>query len=124
MNESSRHAELTAYALITPAMLLLGALFFFPLIGVIAIAFTDWQFGERAITFVGFSNFIDLARDPVFWKSLRNTLIYVVCVVSCSVILGLAVALIVESGKSLRSFYRAAHFIPVVATFAAMAVAW
>lgn len=45
-------------------------------------------------------------------------------VVPGSVFLGLFIALLIESGKSLRAFYRAIHFIPFMATLAAMAIAW
>nr|WP_245287516.1 sugar ABC transporter permease [Bradyrhizobium elkanii] len=62
--------------------------------------------------------------DRVFWISLRNTLTYVVIVVPGAVTLGLGIALLIESGTSLRSLYRTIYFLPVMATLIAMAVVW
>src|SRR5262249_51345300 len=45
-------------------------------------------------------------------------------VVPLSVALGLAVALLIEAGTSLRTGYRAGFFLPVTSTLIAMAVGW
>lgn len=115
---------LAGYALAGPAFFLLLALFILPTLAVFIIAATDWQFGARSLSFVGLRNFAELFADPVFRKSLMNTIIYVGIVVPATVGLGLLVALLIESGRSLRAFYRAAHFLPYMATLAAMAIAW
>ncbi|WP_321897120.1 carbohydrate ABC transporter permease [Burkholderia cepacia] len=116
--------SLAAWTLACPALLLLMALFFLPVLAVFAIALTDWQFGTDTLSFVGLANFRQVFTDSEFRASLTNTLIYVLIVVPGTVVLGLAIALLIESGKSLRAFYRAIHFVPFMATLAAMAVAW
>ena len=115
---------LVAYALAGPAFLLLVLLFFLPVVSVIVIALTDWQFGARTLAFVGLANFREVFADEGFRASLVNTLIYVLIVVPGTVVLGLLIALLIESGKSCRAFYRAIHFLPFMATLAAMAIAW
>jgi multiple sugar transport system permease protein len=40
------------------------------------------------------------------------------------VIVALFLAVVIESGRSFRAFYRAAHFLPVMATLASMSIAW
>lgn len=110
--------------LASPAIALLFLLIFAPMVLVLVFAFTDWQFGASSLNFVGFRNFVALSSDPTFLASLRNTLVYVVFVVPTTVVLGLVVAVLIESGKSFRAFYRAIHFLPVLATLAAMALAW
>lgn len=110
--------------LVAPASILLVLLILGPTVAVIGLAMTDWQFGARTLAFIGLANFEALARDPVFWKSLGNTLVYVGIVVPGSVALGLGAALLIEAGTSLRSFYRAVYFLPVTATLIAMAVVW
>lgn len=115
---------LSAYCLAGPAAFLLLCLFVFPVVAVIVIAVTDWQFGARTMSFVGARNFIEIFADKAFRRSLLNTLLYVLMVVPGSVLLGLFIALLIESGSSLRAFYRAVHFLPFMATLAAMAIAW
>lgn len=123
--KSQRRTEaIVAYALSAPAIALLLLTFFLPALAVVAIALTDWQFGASSLTFVGLANFRAVIGDEGFRASLANTITYVLIVVPGTVILGLAIALLIESGKSFRSFYRAIHFLPFMATLSAMAIAW
>lgn len=115
---------LTGVLLTTPALLLMLALIVGPVIAVLIMAFTDYQLGAASWTFVGAENFVHLMNEPVFWRSLGNTLLYACIVVPGSVGLGLVVALLIESGSGLKGFYRAVYFVPVMATLIAMAIAW
>lgn len=115
---------LGAWALAGPAVFLLLVLFFLPVLSVFVIALTDWQFGAHSLTFVGLANFREVFADAGFRASLLNTFIYVLIVVPGTLVLGLLIALLIESGKSCRSFYRAIHFLPFMATLTAMAIAW
>ncbi|WP_321897310.1 carbohydrate ABC transporter permease [Burkholderia cepacia] len=115
---------LVAWTLAGPALFLLIVLFLLPVLAVFAIAFTDWQFGADTMAYIGLTNFHQISTDKEFRASLANTVTYVLIVVPGTVILGLAIALLIESGKSLRAFYRAVHFLPFMATLAAMAIAW
>lgn len=115
---------ISAWSLAGPALLLLVTLFFLPVFAVFLIALTDWQFGARTLSFVGFGNFREVFADEGFHASFVNTILYVVIVVPGTIVLGLVIALLIESGKSLRAFYRAIHFLPFMATLTAMAIAW
>ncbi|MCC8944226.1 sugar ABC transporter permease [Bradyrhizobium sp. Arg62] len=115
---------LAAWMLAGPALFFLLVLFFLPVIGVFIIALTDWQFGARSLSFVGLANFREVFADAGFRASLVNTIVYVLIVVPSTVILGLLIAVLIESGKSCRAFYRAIHFLPFMATLTAMAIAW
>ncbi|MFC5422659.1 carbohydrate ABC transporter permease [Bosea eneae] len=114
----------TAYVLAGPALALLLALYILPSLGVFVIAATDWQFGARSLYFVGAENFAALLEDTTFRQSFLNTLAFVSTTVPFTALLGLAIALLIESGRSLRAFYRAVHFLPFMATMVAMAMAW
>nr|WP_234837523.1 sugar ABC transporter permease [Sinorhizobium meliloti] len=113
-----------AWSLAGPALVLLSVLFFLPVFGVFGIALTDWQFGASNLTFVGLGNFKEVMADEGFRASLVNTVFYVVIVVPGTIVLGLVIALLIESRKSCRAFYRAIHFLPFMATLTAMAIAW
>jgi multiple sugar transport system permease protein len=121
---ASRLEALTAWALAGPAVILLVGLFLLPVFAVIVIALTDWQMGAKTLSFVGLANFREVFGDEGFRISLVNTVVYVLIVVPGTVGLGLLIALVIESGKSCRAFYRAIHFLPFMATLAAMAIAW
>jgi multiple sugar transport system permease protein len=120
------HADeaMAAAALAGPAFVLLFALVLLPCAAVVVISLTDWQLGARTLHLVGLGNFVELLTDPVFRRSLGNTLIFAAVVIPVTLGLGLLVALLIEAGKSAQAVYRAIHFLPFMATLAAMAVVW
>ena len=113
-----------AALLSTPAFVLLVVLVLAPLVSVIVLSMTDWTLGARDIRFVGLGNFRDMASDAVFRAAIVNTAIYVAVVVPVTLVLGFLIASAIEAGSGLRTVYRAVHFLPVMATLTAMAVAW
>ncbi|MCA6116502.1 sugar ABC transporter permease [Bradyrhizobium sp. WSM 1738] len=119
---SGEHA--VAWLAVSPALLLLVVLLFGPVAAVVFFSLTDWQLGSFAFRFTGIANFRTLFTDPTFWKALSNTLVYAAIVVPGTVLLGLVVALLIEASPRVRGFYRAAHFLPVMATMSAMAIVW
>jgi multiple sugar transport system permease protein len=120
----ARAEALAAWALSLPALILLWAMLLGPAVAVLLLSFTGWSLGEAEMEWIGAGNYAQLAADPVFWTSLRNTLIYVGVCVPATVGLGLAAALLVESVGRGRGFYRAAYFLPVASTLLAMALVW
>ena len=120
----ARAEAIAAYLLSAPAILCLFGILILPTLATVVLSFTDWQFGARTLRWIGVGNYLHLAEDRVFWRSLGNTVLYVAVVVPVSVGLGLAIALLIEAGTSGRAFYRAAYFLPVTATLIAMATVW
>ena len=112
-------AILTAPAVLLMAIFLLG-----PLVCVVVLSFTDYQLGAPSISVTGFANYVEMTEDETVRISIANTLIYVGIVVPVSVALGLGAALLIEADYTLRDFYRAAYFLPVMATLIAMAIVW
>jgi multiple sugar transport system permease protein len=113
-----------AWLLSLPATVLLWLMLLGPVVAVFALSFTDWTFGAPTIAWVGLENYREMAEDRVFWTTLANTVVYVGLSVPISVALGLGVALLIEAGTSGIGFYRAAFFLPVVATLLGMALVW
>ncbi|UZE49316.1 carbohydrate ABC transporter permease [Rhodopseudomonas sp. P2A-2r] len=124
LGNRTRRERATAWLAVTPATTLLILLMAGPVVAVVLISLTDWQFGASTLRFLGIDNYRALFTDSIFWRTLANTLLYVAIVVPGTVILGLVVALLIEAQPGLRGFYRAAHFLPVMSTMAAMAIVW
>lgn len=120
----SKRQTLTGLALSFPGALLLICLYAMPMIVLLILGFTDYEMGAININWVGFSNFKRLWVDPVFQRSIWNTLMYVVYVVPISVIGGLLIALLVHARTKTRSFYEVVYFLPVTSTLIAMATVW
>lgn len=113
-----------ALAMSTPAIVLMLLMLIGPLCAVIALSFTDYQLGAPSLAWIGLANYQEMLDDRVFWIALTNTVVYVTIVVPLAVALGLGVALLIESGSSLRSWYRTIYFLPVMATLIAMSIVW
>lgn len=110
--------------LLTPATALIIALLLVPVAIVAVMSLTDWQFGASTLEWIGLANYRELWTDPVFRKSIGNTLVYLVVVTLGAITIGLGAALLIESDTQLRAFYRTAFFMPVASTLIAMAVVW
>jgi multiple sugar transport system permease protein len=115
---------IAGYGLAAPAAAAIALLLFAPTIAVVAFSLTDWEFASPTVRFIGLANFAALAQDDDIRTSLVNSLWYVAIVVPGSLLLGMAIAVAIESEPTLKRFWRAVHFLPVMATMVAMAVAW
>jgi len=121
---AARLEAAVAWSLAGPATVLLLLLLLGPTVAVVVMSFTDWLFGATTFDWVGLDNYAAIFGDRVFWRSLRNTFTYLAIVTPLSVGIGLGVALLIEAGTSMRSFYRAAYFLPVASTLLAMSIVW
>ena len=91
---------------------------------VVVMSFTDWKLGEATVSFAGLANYQQLVSDRVPRISATNTILYALMVTPISVMLGLWLAVLVESSRLGRAFFRSACFLPVVSTTVAMAIVW
>lgn len=110
-----------AYLFILPS--LLGFLIFVVLaVGTsLFISFSDWGLtGYRG--WAGFANYRTLVREPLFWRTIQNTIFYIVTIVPAQLALGLVLALALNQAIRGRLFYRMVYFLPVVTTVVAGAI--
>lgn len=113
-----------AWLLTLPAIIAYLLMILLPLLGVLTLAFTDYEFGGTSFRWIGFENFADMLKDRTFMASIRNTVIYCFFVVPLSIGIALLLAIIIEAGARGRAFFRAVFFLPVVSLTVAMATAW
>jgi multiple sugar transport system permease protein len=74
--------------------------------------------------FVGLGNFIEDARDPVFWQVARNTFIYTGAATLLKMVGGLALALVINQSFRMKNFVRAALLLPFIVPTVLSTVAW
>lgn len=124
MSHERRRQVVWGYAFLAPALVLFALIVVYPLLYALWLGFYDWPvFGEK--TFVGLGNYARMLSDPLFRKSLVNTVYWTCCVVPVTVVISLAVALLLEV-KFLkgRGLFRTIYFIPVVTSMVGAAFAW
>jgi len=124
-----RGRSLAGWVFAGPALIMLGLFFFVPVLLAFALSLTDFDLYSLAdfgnTRFVGFTNYAELVRTPLFWKALANTFYFVLVGVPLSIGLSLGAAMLLNGGIGrLAGTFRTALFAPVVTTLVAVAVIW
>ena len=70
--------------------------------------------GFGAATPVGLTNYQTLAKDPLFWKSLYNTLYYTALAVPVGLVVAIVLALMMNQRIREVAIYRAALYLPSI----------
>ena len=116
----SRQAHLI---MIVPAVTITGLFLFYPLADALILAFRDYRIGE--VGGYTLDNFIRAVSDPKFVKACKNTLLYSLIVVPANVFTALVVASLIYGMKGwLKNFFRAAYYLPGVASVVVLTMVW
>jgi multiple sugar transport system permease protein len=116
---------LTGALMVSPAILLLIVFFFVPVGLCFALAFTNARLiSPEPARIIGFENFSRLFSDPLFWKSLRNTLYFAVVVVPLQAGFALLLALLVNAKIRGVNIFRTLYFVPVVTSIVVVSILW
>ncbi|MGP5079687.1 carbohydrate ABC transporter permease [Brachybacterium alimentarium] len=109
------------YVAVAPYFLLFAVFSAIPIAFTMFLAFTNWR-GIGSWDMVGFTNFEYLLHDPLFWKSLKNTLIlWVMSTVPC-LTLATLVALALNSAVRFSTAFRVAYLVPNITSLVAMGI--
>jgi putative chitobiose transport system permease protein len=117
--------QLTPYLFLLPAGAVLALTVFWPALQAFFLSFTRYEYDlTQAPQWVGLENFRKLFADPVFWQTLRNTLLYLAGVVPVLVVAPLGLAILVNQKLRGISWFRAAYYTPVVISMVVAGIAW
>ncbi len=111
------------YLFLLPAGLILIVFFFYPLLEVFRLSFTKYNIVKPA-EYIGLDNFRTLFKDPLFWKTLKNSIIYLIGVVPPLVFIPIFLAILVNNQIRGISFFRALFYLPVVISIVVTGIAW
>lgn len=107
---------------ILPQLISLVCLGIIPIVIAFVLSFFDWN-GFSSPVFTGFQNFKAVFTDPDTAIAIKNTLIYSVIYVPCSIALSLGLAMLLNKAWG-KMFYRAVFFLPQIVTSVGIAVVW
>ena len=115
--------HIEGYLFISPWIL--GMLLFAlgPILASFGLAFTRWNLFTEP-EYVGWANFQKLAHDPLFYKSVFNTIYYTIFAVPLGLVLALGLAMLVNHRLRGINFFRTAFFLPNVVAGIAMLLLW
>ncbi|QIS16843.1 ABC transporter permease subunit [Nocardia arthritidis] len=110
--------------LVVPNLALLGLFVYRPLIDNIRLSFTDWNISDPFVNYVGLDNYKEWFGRSDSWQIVTNTVVFTVAAVVGSMVLGLALALLLDRKLFGRNVVRSAIFAPFVISGAAIGVAF
>ncbi len=119
---SSKQA-LFAYAIILPTLAILAIFRFLPMLEAFWLSLTQYDLVHPP-KYIGLANFLDLIEDPLFLKSARVSISYVVFSVVPVLPLSLGLAVLFNRSLWIKNLLRSAIFMPVVMPAVVMAVVW
>jgi len=112
----------SGYLFISPFYLLFAVFGVFPILFSFYLAFFRWD-GLGEMEFVGLNNFNIIFNDPLFWKSLYNTIIIGLMGTAPQLIAALLLAFALNSVLiKYKSVFRLAVFLPYVTSIVAVAI--
>jgi putative chitobiose transport system permease protein len=115
---------LVPYLFLLPALILLGLTVFYPALQAFYLSFTRYEDLGQQPEWVGLANFIRLWNDDVFWKTLVNTILYLVIVVPILVFIPLVLAILVNQKLRGMNWFRTAYYTPVIISMVVAGIAW
>ncbi len=123
MFERGARRWLTLALFLGPSLIGLALFLVGPIVASLALAFTSWDLLTPP-NWVGGRNFVRLADDPEFWTALRHTLQFLAGYIPLVMTAGLLVAVALNGRIVGRAFFRVVYFLPVVASWVAVALVW
>lgn len=127
VRSEKRGEALAGLLFVGPAVLLFIVFNAYPLFRSITMAFTDYRYLiPDYAPFIGFGNWAEMARDPVFWQAMGRSLWYFAIFSVLNFIFAFIVAVLITEIRSNREagVYRALVYLPVVLPIAVAVLVW
>lgn len=94
-----------------PSLLIMAAIMIFPVCYAVFYSFFNLKLGGTA-KFAGLDNYLDIITDKEFLEALRFSLIYTVVTVSCQVVFGMLIALLMDNISKGRKLISVLIYLP------------
>lgn len=123
-----RQRQLTllySFLFLLPALAIFCLLLLTPIAQAIHQSFYAWKgIAGAPMKPVGFNNYISIFQNPLFWRSLTNSLILMAGGFLVLMPLSFILALIITSNIKGVRFYKTAYFMPVMLPITAVGLMW
>lgn len=120
----ARSEAVTFYLFLLPWLVGFVILTFGSVAASLLLSFSRWDILSPAV-FVGFRNYAELfTQDPLFVKSLGNTLYYAVFTVPLAIVGGLAISVLLNQKVQGIRLFRTIYYLPVVVSGVATSLLW
>lgn len=100
---------------VLPVLAVLIVIRGYPLVVGVVKSFTNWD-GMTRNEFVGFTNYINILKDPVFYEMLKNNLTFMVFIVF-QLVIGIGISILFYEETIGWKFFRSVFYLPQIISF-------
>ena len=120
----NHYKKYTPYLFLLPALAVLLVFFFIPFFQTIGLSFFDYTNSIYNPTFNGVDNYIKLFKEPVFYKVMFNTFMYLIIAVPFLVLFPLFIAILINQKIRGITLYKILIYFPVIVSIVVAAIAF
>lgn len=125
LNKNMIKENITGYAFLMPALLIIGLFMFLPSMMSLYYSLTDYYMLTPQLTeYIGLENFRRMFNDRLMRQSIMNIFQFVIFIMPIQVGTALGLALLVNRRSRSTLFYKVAFFSPVVMSLVVVSVLW
>jgi multiple sugar transport system permease protein len=115
---AKRYRWYVPYLFLLPGLALYLIWTVYPLAYQLYISFFDWKIMPGQVSeFIGLANYQKAFADPTFWLALQNTALYTLVTVIGQMVVGFALALLLQRVILAKRLFRAIYYLPVVTSW-------
>lgn len=118
------YKKYTPYLFLFPAAAVLIVFFFIPFFQTFGLSFFDYSNSIYHPSFNGLDNYVKLFREPIFYKVMFNTFMYLVIAVPFLVIFPLFIAILINQKIRGITLYKILIYFPVIVSIVVAAIAF
>ena len=118
------YGKYAPYFFILPAGIVLLIFFFIPFFQTIGLSFFDYSNSIYQPNFSGLQNYMEILKNPVFYKVMWNTILYLVVAVPILVIFPLFLAILINQKIKGITLYKILIYLPVIVSIVVAAIAF
>ncbi len=118
------YGKYAPYLFLLPAAIVLLIFFFIPFFQTVLLSFLDYSSNIYKPEFIWIDNYIQLFSNPVFYKVLWNTFIYLFVAVPVLAIFPLFIAILINQKIKGVTLYKILIYLPVIVSIVVAAIAF
>lgn len=118
------YGKAAPYLFLLPAGIVLLIFFFIPFFQTIGLSFFNYSNNIYNPSFTGFENYIQILHNPIFYKVMWNTFLYLIVAVPILAIFPLFLAILINQKIKGITLYKILIYLPVIVSIVVAAIAF
>jgi putative chitobiose transport system permease protein len=118
------YGKTAPYLFLLPAIAILAVFFFIPFFQTIYLSFLDYSNDIYNATYAGIQNYLEILHNPVFYKVMWNTVLYLIVAVPILVTFPLFLAILINQKIRGITLYKILIYLPVIVSIVVAAIAF